>query len=221
MSFDVGVIVRYLPFLLSGVKITIGFTLASFIIGGMLGLFLALGRISDNPFCRVPCTWYINFVRGTPLLAQVYLIHFGLPQMFRYKPAGALNALVALTLNSAAYIAEIYRGGIESIEKGQMEAARSLGMTYGQAMRTVVLPQAFRRVVPPLGNEFIALLKESALVSVIGMEELMLRSRMMVGSTFKAFEAYFTVALIYLALTLTFTKILGGVERSLKTRGYN
>ncbi len=212
---------RYLPFLLSGVGITVRFTLMSFLIGAVLGLFLALGRISQNPACRIPCGWYIDFVRGTPLLAQVYLIHFGLPQMLKYKPVGALNALVALTLNSAAYIAEIYRGGIESIEPGQMEAARSLGMNYGQAMRLVILPQALRRVVPAMGNEFIALLKESALVSVIGMEELMLRARMMVGSTFKAFEAYFTVALIYLALTLTFTRLLGRVERSLKSRGHN
>lgn len=132
---------------------------------------------------------------------------------------GYIDALVALSLNSAAYMAEIYRAGIESIDRGQMEAARSLGMTYGQAMRYVILPQAFRRVIPPMGNEFIALLKESSLVSVIGMEDLMMKSNMMAGRSFRAFEAYFTSALIYLALTLTFTRLLGRIERRMKTDG--
>lgn len=215
MVFELEIVGRYLPFLLAGVGITVEFTLVAFAAGSVLGLLLALARISKNPICHYPAVAYIDFIRGTPLLAQIYLIHFGLPQVFGYTPVGYVDALLALTLNSTAYIAEIMRAGIESIERGQMEAARSLGMTYVQAMRYVILPQALRRVVPPMGNEFIALLKESSLVSVIGMEDLMMKSRMMAGRSFRPFEAYFTAALIYLALTLTFSRILGWTERRL------
>ncbi|HOB31085.1 MAG TPA: amino acid ABC transporter permease [Bacillota bacterium] len=217
--FDLNVVARYFPFLIRGVGITIQFTFISFLIAIVLGLLIALGRVSNNKIIRVPCQIYIDFIRGTPLLAQIYLVHFGLPQIFHYKPVGYIDALIALTLNSSAYMAEIYRGGIESIEKGQMEAARSLGMTYGHAMRYVILPQAIRRVIPPMGNEFITLLKESSLVSVIGMEDLMMRSKMMAGQSFRPFEAYFTTALIYLVLTFTFTRLLGYLEGRLKTGG--
>ncbi|HHV79902.1 MAG TPA: amino acid ABC transporter permease [Firmicutes bacterium] len=219
MDLNLDVALKYLPFLLTGVSTTFEYTALSFIFGCILGLLIALGRISKSAVFRTPCLAYIDFIRGTPLLAQIYLIHFGFPQIFGYKPVGYIDALVALSLNSAAYMAEIYRAGIESIDRGQMEAARSLGMTYGQAMRYVILPQAFRRVIPPMGNEFIALLKESSLVSVIGMEDLMMKSNMMAGRSFRAFEAYFTSALIYLALTLTFTRLLGRIERRMKTDG--
>lgn len=216
MTYDLSIVGKYLPFLLLGVGITIRYTVLSFLMGSVMGLLLALGRVGRSGLLRLPCLWYIDFIRGTPLLAQVYLIHFGLPQVLGYRPVGSVDALVALTLNAAAYIAEIWRGGIESIERGQMEAARSLGMTYGQAMRHVVLPQAFRRVIPPLGNEFIALLKESSLVSVIGLEDLMMKANMMAGRSFRPFEAYFTVALIYLVLTLTFARVLSRLEGRLK-----
>lgn len=216
MTYDLSIVGKYLPFLLLGVGITIRYTVLSFLMGSVMGLLIALGRVNRSKLLRYPCLWYVDFIRGTPLLAQVYLIHFGLPQVLGYKPVGSVDALVALTLNAAAYIAEIWRGGIESIERGQMEAARSLGMTYGHAMRYVVLPQAFRRVIPPLGNEFIALLKESSLVSVIGLEDLMMKANMMAGRSFRPFEAYFTVALIYLVLTLTFTRVLSRLEGRLK-----
>lgn len=216
---DLSVVARYFPFLVRGVGITIEFTFISFLLAIVLGLVIALGRISENRFIRIPCQIYIDFIRGTPLLAQIYLVHFGLPQIFGYKPVGFVDALIALTLNSSAYMAEIYRSGIESIEAGQMEAARSLGMTYGQAMRYVILPQTIRRVIPPMGNEFITLLKESSLMSVIGMEDLMMRAKMMAGRSFRPFEAYFTAALIYLAMTFTFSRLLGRVEGRLKASG--
>lgn len=219
MTFSFDIVARYFPLLLAGVGITVRFTLLSFVLGAILGLFLALGRISKSRVLRVPCAVYIDFIRGTPLLAQIYLVHFGLPQVFGYRPVGWLDALLALTLNSAAYVAEIYRSGIESIDKGQMEAARSLGMTYPQAMRYVILPQAFRRVLPPLVNEFIALTKESSLVSVIGLEDLMMKANMMAGRSFRPFEAYFTAALLYLVLTLILTRVSGKLERGLKRSG--
>ena len=219
MTYNLEVVAKYLPFLLLGVGITIRFTLLSFLLGAVIGLAIALGRISGNRMLRLPCVWYVDFFRGTPLLAQVYLIHFGLPQVLGYRPVGSIDALVALTLNCAAYVAEIWRAGIESIERGQMEAARSLGMTYAQSMRFVILPQAFKRAIPPLGNEFIALLKESSLVSVIGLEDLMMKANMMAGRSFRPFEAYFTVALIYLVLTLTFSRVVARLEGRL-SRGH-
>jgi len=216
MTFDLGVVRRYLPFLLNGIGITFRFTVVAFVLGAVLGLVVALGRIQRNPFMRLPCVWYTDFIRGTPLLAQIYLIHFGLPQVLGYKPVGWIDAMVALTINAGAYIAEIWRGAIESIDPGQMEAARSLGMTYSQAMRYVILPQSFKRAIPPLGNEFIALLKESCLVSVIGLEDLMMRANMMSGRSFRPFEAYFTVALIYLIMTLGFSRLVARLEGGLK-----
>ncbi|HHW26503.1 MAG TPA: amino acid ABC transporter permease [Firmicutes bacterium] len=216
MTYDLGVVRRYLPFLLNGIGITFRFTVVAFVLGAVLGLVVALGRIQRNPFMRLPCVWYTDFIRGTPLLAQIYLIHFGLPQVLGYKPVGWIDAMVALTINAGAYIAEIWRGAIESIDPGQMEAARSLGMTYSQAMRYVILPQSFKRAIPPLGNEFIALLKESCLVSVIGLEDLMMRANMMSGRSFRPFEAYFTVALIYLIMTLGFSRLVARLEGGLK-----
>lgn len=215
MTYDLEVVRRYLPFLLKGIGVTVEFTAVSFVVGGVFGLLIALGRIQKNPFLRLPCLWYTDFIRGTPLLAQIYLIHFGLPQVLGYRPVGSIDAMVALTLNCAAYMAEIWRGAIESIDVGQMEAARSLGMSYTQSMNHIILPQALRRAIPPLGNEFIALLKESCLVSVIGLEDLMMRAHMMSGRSFHPFEAYFTVALIYLAMTLTFSRIVNRVEGGL------
>ena len=215
MTYDLNVVKRYLPFLLKGIGVTFRFTIVAFILGAFLGLFIGFGRIQKNRLWRFPASWYIDFVRGTPLLAQIYLIHFGLPRVLKYRPVGWLDAMIALTLNSAAYIAEIWRGAIESIDAGQMEAARSLGMSSAKAMRYVILPQAFKRALPPLGNEFIALLKESCLVSVIGIEDLMMRANMMSGSSFHPFEAYFTVALIYLAMTFTFSRLVNRLEGGL------
>ncbi len=220
MTYNVEVVRRYLPFLLMGIGVTLKFTLSAFVFGSVLGLLIALGRIHKNPALRLPCVWYVDFIRGTPLLAQVYLIHFGLPQILKYKPVGSVDAMVALTLNCAAYVAEIWRSTIESVDRGQMEAARSLGMTYTQGLRYVVLPQAFRIAIPPLGNEFIALLKESCLVSVIGLEDLMMRANMMAGRSFRPFEAYFTIAMMYLVMTLTFSRLVGRMERGLK-RGHS
>ena len=217
MTYSVEIVAKYFPFLVKGIEVTLVFTVIAFIVGLGLGLLTALGRVGRSPALRYPCIWYTNFIRGTPLLAQVYLIHFGLPQVLHYRPNGVVDALAALSLNAGAYIAEIWRGAIESIDRGQMEAARSLGMTYAQAMREVVLPQAFRRAIPPLGNEFIALLKESALVSVIGLEDLMMRANMMAGRSFRPFEAYFTVALIYLALTLGFARVVNHLEGRMKS----
>jgi len=149
-------------------------------------------------------------------LVQLFLVYFGLPSLIG-KPVPPLTAaIVAMGINSGAYVAEIVRAGIQSIDKGQMEAAQSLGLTYAQAMRYVVFPQAFRRIIPPLGNEFIALLKDSSLVSVIALEDLLRKGQVVITRTFRPFEVYMVVALIYLIMTLAISRLVAWSEKRLK-----
>lgn len=229
-------VVRTLPLLLTGAAITLGITVVSVTNGCILGLFAGLARLSGRRFLRFFATCYVDFFRGTPLLVQILLVYFGIPYLIdflqeylaaRYGTPKFFAstdiprlwaAIIACSLNSGAYVAEIFRAGVQSIERGQMEAARSLGMTYAQAMRYVILPQAFRRIIPPLGNEFIAMLKDTSLLSVIGFEELTRRGQLIVGETFAVFEIYITVALIYLVMTLSFSRLVDYAERRLKTR---
>lgn len=217
MDIRFDIIFEYLPYFLKGAGITIGVSLLGIIVGTILGLFIALGKMSKVTLIRFPFTWFINFFRGTPLLVQLFLIHFGLvPLMF--GKANAITALIiALSLNASAYVAEIFRAGIQSIDKGQMEAARSLGMTHAQAMRHIIIPQAFKRMIPPLGNEFIVLLKDSSLGAVIAAPELMYWGRAAVGQYLIVWEPYITVAIIYMILTLSLTHLLNYVERRLAT----
>ncbi|HBT47085.1 MAG TPA: nickel transporter [Peptococcaceae bacterium] len=209
------------PYLLGGALETIKLAFLAVLVGCVLGLVVGLGRLSGQRVIRALAAFYVDFLRGTPLLVQVFIVYFGFPQILeqlgspvtRIPPFWA--ALIAFSLNSGAYVAEIFRAGIQSIHRGQMEAARSLGMTYGQAMRYVILPQAFRRVIPPLGNEFIALLKDTSLLSVIGITELTRRGQIIIASTFRPFEIWFTVALIYLALTFSISRLVNFLERRL------
>ncbi|HPE70007.1 MAG TPA: ectoine/hydroxyectoine ABC transporter permease subunit EhuC [Thermotogota bacterium] len=208
-------IVRSFPFLLQGALITLWLTLASGFFGTIIGTLAGMGRLSAMKALRYPSSVYVEFIRGTPLLVQIYIIYFGLPSLgLDLKPFTA--AVVALTINAGAYTAEIVRAGIQSIDKGQMEAARSLGMTGWQSMFHVILPQAFRNVLPALGNEFIALAKESSLVSVIGIAELTRQGQYVISRTFKSFEIYGGVALIYFALTFSMSQIVGWVEKKVK-----
>ncbi|MDA8234257.1 MAG: amino acid ABC transporter permease [Clostridia bacterium] len=210
-------IVRYLPYLLEGAVLTVQLTVMGVAFGSVLGVILGLARVSPFRFLRWLAIGYIDFFRGTPLLVQIFLIHMGLPQLGIDLGSAINSAIIALTLNSGAYIGEIFRAGIQSIDRGQMEAARSLGMSYLQSMRHIILPQAFKRVIPPLGNEFITLLKDSSLVSVISAEELMMKANVMQGTTYRPFEAYLTAAAIYLILTLTISQLVAYAERRLKT----
>lgn len=204
-----------LPLLLQGVIMTVRLTVVSIGLGMVLGLLVALCRIAKTPILRGPATFYVEFIRGTPLLVQIFMIYFGLGYWININDY--LAGVTALSINSAAYNAEIFRAGIQSISRGQMEAARSLGMTYSQAMRFVILPQAFRVVLPPLGNEFIALLKDSSLVSIIGIADLMRVGREIYGRTLKPFEVFTMVAFLYLALTLPLTLVVRFAERRFKT----
>ncbi len=217
MDFRWDIIGEYAPFFLKGTLLTIGLSIGSILIGTVLGLLIGLGKIMRNKALAFPFTCYIAFFRGTPMLVQILLIHFAVVPLFLGQTNGILAAVITLSMNSAAYIAEIFRAGIQSIDKGQMEAARSLGMNHVEAMRYVILPQAFKRMIPPLGNEFVVLIKESSLASLIAAPELMYWGRAMQGQYFRVWEPYLTAAFIYLILTLTLSFLLSRLERRLST----
>ncbi|WP_035020199.1 amino acid ABC transporter permease [Anoxybacillus flavithermus] len=213
MDFRFNMIVEYAPFFLKGVLWTIGLSLIGILFGTILGLAIGLGKMVQNRLVRLPFDWYVHFFRGTPLFVQILLIHFGVMPIFTSQPNPLVSGAISLSLNAAAYIAEIFRAGIQSIDRGQMEAARSLGMTHVQAMRYIILPQAIKRMIPPLGNEFVVLIKDSSLAAIIAAPELMYWGRAMQGQYYRVWEPYLTVALIYLVLTLSLSKLLHRLER--------
>ena len=210
--FDVGLVSGIWGFLLRGVWMTAALAAASLLMGLPIGLSLALARVQSARLLSIPAAVYVEMVRGTPLLVQILFIYFVLP-VFGISLPAFTSGIIALTLNSAAYLAEIFRSGIESIEAGQMEAARSLGMTYWQAMRRVILPQTFRRVLPPLTNEGIALLKDSSLVSVIGLTELARTGQELASRYAAPLTIWPMVALLYLVLTFPLTRVAEYLER--------
>lgn len=195
-----------LPNLLMGAGVTLGLTAVSVVLGMVAGTLIGIARLSPIPALRWITRAYVDFFRGTPLLVQIFWIYFGFPALannlgLRLSMNQWTAAILALTLNCAAYLAEIIRGGIQSIEIGQREASESLGLGAIQTMRYVIFPQAFRRMIPPIGNEFITLLKDTSLVAVIGLEETFRRGQLVVAQTYQAFQIYTAVALIYLIMT--------------------
>ncbi|MCT2537733.1 amino acid ABC transporter permease [Aquibacillus koreensis] len=215
--FDINIVIEYMPYFLKGALLTIGVSIVGILFGCILGMFIGMGKMIKKWYFNFPFVWYINFFRGTPLIVQLFLFHFAvLPAMFDSVSA-TTSLMVTLSLNSAAYVAEIFRAGIKSLDRGQAEAARSLGMSKIQVMRYVVLPQAFKRMIPPLGNEFIVLLKDSALGAMIAAPELFYWGRAAVGEYYRVWEAYIMVALFYLVLTLSLTYLLNYLERRLDT----
>ncbi|SHE57060.1 amino acid ABC transporter permease [Desulforamulus putei] len=206
-----------LPVLMVGLKLTIQLTVLAVFFGSIIGLFVGLGKMSRIPLIKIPSVVYVEFFRGSPLLVQIFLIYFGLSQVLGHSVDKFWSSVAVLSLNSGAYCAEIFRAGIQSIERGQMEAARSLGMTHTQAMRYVILPQAFKRVIPPLGNEFIAMLKDTSLVSVIGLVELARSGQLIVSTTYNAFQIWFLVAIFYIVLTVLISEFfVNRMERRLQ-----
>jgi His/Glu/Gln/Arg/opine family amino acid ABC transporter permease subunit len=209
--FDVSLVSRTWAFFVRGVWLTAALAATSLLIGLPIGLLLALARVQPARWLAVPAAMYVEVVRGTPLLVQILFIYFVLPAFGVNLPAFT-SGIIALTLNAAAYLAEIFRAGIQSIDAGQMEAARSLGMTYPQAMRRIILPQTFRRVVPPVTNEGIALLKDSSLVSVIGLTELARTGQELASRYAAPLTIWPVVALLYLALTFPLTRVAQYLE---------
>ncbi|MFC5469278.1 amino acid ABC transporter permease [Cohnella suwonensis] len=212
-DFRFDIIGEYLPLILEGALYTIGISLLSILFGSILGLGVSACKMSRWWFLRWPADGYIHFFRGTPLIVQIFIVHFGLVVAIYGKTNAVAAAVVALSLNAAAYTAEIYRAGIQSLDKGQAEAAHSLGLTKLQAMRYVLLPQAVKRMIPAFGNEFIVLIKDSSLVAFITAPEMMYWARAMGAQYMKVWEPYLTAALIYLILTYSLSKLLSYIER--------
>ncbi|KEH99366.1 arginine ABC transporter permease [Clostridium botulinum C/D str. BKT12695] len=219
----------YLPCFLNGAGITIVLSLITVIFSSILGTIFALMKLSKIKILKIISNVFIEIVRGTPLLVQVYIFYYGIPTLLQNAGVelpqidimgndftGLSMIVITLALNSTAYVAEIIRSGIESVNKGQMEAARSLGLTHGMAMRYVIIPQAIKNILPALGNEFITVIKESSIVSVVGIKELMRNAQAASGATLKIFTPYLTAAAMYFILTFTLSKLLGIFERRMK-----
>ncbi|WP_243358838.1 amino acid ABC transporter permease [Fundidesulfovibrio terrae] len=201
---------RFLPSLVTGAGMTLLLVFCTILISPLGGLMIALGRISTYRVLRAPCWFVIWLFRGTPLLLQLFFIYYGLPSLgVTLKPLSA--ALIGLGVNYSAYLAEIIRAGIESIPHGQTEAAKALGMTYAQTMRRVIVPQTYKRLVPPIANEFTALIKDTALVSTIAMVELMRAADQMFNTYFNV-TAIILAGMIYLAFTTVFTFVFERIE---------
>jgi His/Glu/Gln/Arg/opine family amino acid ABC transporter permease subunit len=209
------------PSLLQGAVITIEVTTCSIFFGLIMGTIVAFGKLSKKSVFKIPSAIYVDFIRGTPLFIQILIFYYGIPglingitgEVFRIDPI--IAGIAVCSINSGAYIAEIVRAGIKSVDRGQMEAARSLGMTERQSMKEVIMPQAVRLIIPPLGNEFIALLKDTSLLAIISVHELSKNGMLYVSKTFAAFPAYISVAFVYLALTLGISRVLNYIERRL------
>ena len=203
--------------MLRGAVITVEVTTFAIFFGLILGTIAAFGKLSRRSVFRIPSSIYVDFIRGTPLFVQILLFYYGITGLiigitgepFRIDPI--LAGIAVCSINSGAYNAEIVRAGIKSVDRGQMEAARSLGMTEGQAMKEVIMPQAVRLIIPPLGNEFIALLKDSSLLAVISVHELSKNGMLYVSKTFAAFPTYISVAFVYLALTMGISRVLNHI----------
>ena len=213
-------------FIIPGIQITLYTTLTAFAIALFLGLLAGLGRISHNTAIRNIAITYIEFIRGVPTLVLIFTLAFVIVPIV----AEALKvdnkfvsqnsrAIIALAVIYGAFLAEIFRAGIESIPPGQMEAARSLGLTYGQAMRHIILPQAIRNISPALGNDFIAMLKDSSLVSVLAVRDITQRARLYAGSTFRFRESYLVLTFLYLAMTIALSLLLRWYEKRIGKDG--
>ncbi|MEW6178656.1 MAG: amino acid ABC transporter permease [Chloroflexota bacterium] len=220
---------RILVFVQDGVWVTIRTTVISFFLVLILGLVVALARLSKIWLLRGIFTVYVEIIRGIPVLVQLLFWYFAFPPIIQnlgttlnnaalinYKADPNFMAILGLTICYAAYMSEVYRAGIQSIPKGQMEAARSLGMTYFQAMRYVILPQAIRVILPPVGNEFITLLKDTSLISVVAVSDLTRRGREFMASNFIPIQPWIMVSLLYLVMTLISARIVHYIEQKTK-----
>ena len=207
------------PELLRGALMTIQITAAALLLGCVLGLLAGIGRL--DPRKRVIygiCTAYLAVIRGTPLLVQLFILFFGLPHFGIILPAFVCGVL-GLGIYSGAYVSEIVRGSIQSVDRGQTEAARSIGMSSWQSMRAIILPQAVVRMVPPLGNEFIALIKNSALVSLLTIHDLMHEGQKIISVSYRSLEVYLVIALVYFVLTGITALVLRHIEQRLRAGG--
>jgi polar amino acid transport system permease protein len=210
-DLDLAFMGHWLPFILAGAGLTILVSAASIVLAMILALLGALGRLSRSPIANGVSGFYISLVRGTPLLVQIYIWYLGLPRLgIILSPLVA--GILALSVNYGAYMTEIFRAGIQAISIGQHEAAQALGMTRAQTLRRIVLPQAFRIVIPPIGNEFIAMMKDSSLVSIMAVQELTWRAQKIGRQNFRNIETFIIAAAFYWVLTVIFQFLQGRLE---------
>lgn len=213
MDLDFSVISQYKDFFITGTGYTILIAFITVLIGSFLGIFLSLAKLSKYKVLKFIASVYIECFRGTPILVQLYLVYFAAPTVIAIKFNPLTAGIITLSLNSAAYVAEIIRAGILAVDKGQMEAARSLGMPEWKAMYLIIIPQAIKNILPALANEFIVIIKESSIASVIGVNELMNKTDTIRGNTYRAFEPLIIAAGIYLVLTFTLSRVVAYFER--------
>jgi len=222
VSLNFSFLSRYWFLFVDGTRTTLMLSLMTVLLGTLIGIVISLMRLGRFRASRWFAQAYIEFVRGTPMLVQIFFIFYALPQLGLRIPEVPLfgpdfpryvSGIIALSLNSGAYIAEIIRAGIQSVDKGQTEAARSLGTPQLMTMRYIILPQAFRNILPALGNEFVTIIKESSIVSVIGIGELMYKTSTAYGNSFRYFESLIICALIYFVLTFTTSRLIALMER--------
>ena len=221
MSFDFSFVPNYLPYYFEGAKYTLLISLITVFFGALFGSLLFFMKTSNFHIWKVKplkiiAVIYIEIVRGTPMLLQILIMYAGSKMFFGIDLSPFTSAIIAIALNSAAYVSEIVRAGIEAVDKGQMEAARSLGMKKSTAMMLIVIPQAVKNILPAIGNEFVAIIKESSMASVIGVNELMFAGKVVVGSTYLGLEPYIVAAGFYFIMTFTLGRIISLIERRMK-----
>ncbi|HDG5458019.1 TPA: ABC transporter permease subunit [Staphylococcus aureus] len=212
MNDDSGFISKYGSFFLKGIKITMLISLIGVALGSILGAFVALMKLSKIKIISWIASIYIEILRGTPMLVQVFIVFFGITAALGLDISALVCGTIALVINSSAYIAEIIRAGINAVDKGQMEAARSLGLNYRQTMKSVIMPQAIKNILPALGNEFVTLIKESSIVSTIGVGEIMFNAQVVQGISFDPFTPLLAAAALYFVLTFVLTRIMNMIE---------
>jgi len=212
MELDFTIIIPRLPLLLKAALVTIQVSILAVLFGTMLGIFIGALRVTPNRFVSFIAASYIYVIRGTPLLIQLFLIYFGLPS-FGIRLTAIYSGVLGLTINSSGYVGEIVRGGIEAIPKGQWEAGKVLGLSYGRTMWYIILPQAVRNMLPAIGNEFVTLIKESSLLSSLAIAELTMVGQQVRSATYASFETFIAVGLIYLCMTSFTSFLLRQVEK--------
>lgn len=221
MNLDFSFVPEYIPYYLEGVKYTLVISLITVIFGAIFGSVLFFMKTSNFHIWKIKplkiiAVVYIEIIRGTPMLLQILIMYAGSKMFFGIDLSPFTSAIIAIALNSAAYVSEIVRAGIEAVDKGQMEAARSLGMKKSTAMMLIVIPQAVKNILPAIGNEFVAIIKESSMASIIGVNELMFAGKVVVGSTYLGLEPYIVAAVFYFIMTFTLGRIISLIERRMK-----
>ena len=199
--------------LLAGLGITLQLAITGIILASIIGIFCAIINVSKNNYLKIIASIYINIIRGTPFLVQAYIIYFGLPGALGIRMSEMTAGIIAISLNAGAYMAEIIRGGIEAVDKGQMEAARSLGLPSHKAMQKIILPQALRTMTPSLINQFIITLKDTSILSIIGIRELTMAGKLVIAKTYESMAMWSIVALYYFVIIYAITKISRYMER--------